>query len=591
MRASDFFRELYGREPGHVVLWRSDTRGSVWVDWSSESAGEQVEQYVRLAKSENFDAYFGVCLQGQRQAGRGTADGVSVVPGLWADVDFAEKPNPDGKARKVYPPRDVAMAVIGELPIKPTWVVHSGGGVHCYWLFDQPFEITDEPARERIARVVQGWQGMLKARLLKRGGYGLDSTHDFARVLRIPNTIHTRLGGREVTIESGGGERVAVETYEGWLEGSMPLAAVQRQNQNQASPVPLAARNVNPGVIGLVTADAEPPGVKLLNLLEASSDFARLWNGKIKRASPSEYDMSLANHAINAGWSDAEAAALLVAFARKNFPDHLSKLLRVSHGRQDYLELTIGKAHRHRDVVAGSEASDEAVDNLAVAVREAVKTGEEMDRSVVLQGVSAALGVEVVGFVQTGRREECYSLLIKQAGRTLEVPVGSSASIHSGPQKMLERIMAECGRYVPALKKLKKEWGSVVQALLAVREFHDIAELNLQDRVAAVVEEHLARRAGGVFAATAELKQMAVGHGDPFVEDGKLAVYGQALKKLAMEIDRGLTPAEVFMGLKSLGFKQQTQGVPETGSTRSYWVGAANGWTVATGPSRLSVVR
>ena len=587
MDASEFLASFYGDASGWLALWRSDTKGTYWLNVADGGWRASVDASVEATQvpGEEFDLYFCCALQRERTAGRGDAAGASVVPGVWADIDFGNKPNLSPAAvKKNYPPAEVAWSVIRSMPAAPTYVVSSGGGLHVYWLFDKPFVITSDADRERIAGILKGWQGMLRAKLLKAGGYGIDSTFDLPRVLRVPGSVHTKHPGRVVTVEEGDGSlRYSADTMEGWLTRGAPLLPVEG---GEVVPRPAVKPAPRPTVAG-VNADADPPGSRLYNLIEASPEFKKLWDGKTTKASPSEYDMSLANFAINAGWSDAEAASLLVAFCRRHNPSHMDKLLRVTNGDQDYLRLTIGKAHDRRETDATTAAAESAIDELAVEVREAVREGRDPDREVVLSKVSLSLGIQVVGFRQVGRREEVYSLLVNEGKLLREVVIGPAAAIHSTPQRLVERIMVELGRHIQVTPKLKKEWPAVVAGLVSIREFHELAEMELWSRVAVVIEEQLRRKSGGYYVDTIDQREAAVSEGLPYVEAGKLFVYGPSLRKIATEIDKGIASSDLFIGLKTLGFRQTT--VCYGATSRSYWSGSAKGFVVAQKPDTRPV--
>lgn len=580
MTPQEFFVALYGggKVSDWCVLWRADSKASTFIQNSGAFAS-----FAASSAAENFDAYFGVCLQGAKpEGGRGSIAGVSVVPGLWADIDFCDKPGlSDAAKKKNYPTKDAAWAALKAMPAKASLIVKTGGGIHAYWLFDQPFRIENDDERAKIGEVVKAWQGMLKAKLMKIGGFGLDSTFDLARVLRIPGSVHTKHEGVKVDVCEASLERYTLASVQGWLQHGVPVVPA---NAGQPAAPAVKKKPASAVLVVFATPESDPPGTKLVNLMEASPEFRQLWDGKTRRSSPSEYDMSLANYAINAGWTDQEAAALLVAFARKWNPAHIEKLLRVTGGVQDYLKLTIGKAHDRRLSDVAGQAADSAIDELAREVREAGREGRDPHRGVVLSKASQAFGVEVQGFRQTGRREEVYSLIVKQGGRPVEVIVGSAAAIHSSPVRLVERLMAECGRYIPVSKKLKSEWGCIVAGLISIREFHDLTELDLTSRVQTLIEEHLARKAGGFWVDSKETKTKLAQRGDPFIEKDQLFVCGPALKRLAGEIDRSIAGGDLYIGLRSSGFKQVTLTISGKNTSRSYWHGPAEGFSIAEAP-------
>ena len=589
MKPADFLRALFGDYvAGSWGLWCLQTKATTWTKLGDD---KNIAKFAAEAVAKNLDAYFPVCAMNPAKSGRGSEVDVVAMPGVWADVDFAGKPS-DGKpnAKQNYPTSEIADRAIANMPAAPTFRVTSGYGVHLYWLFDKPFLIASDADRARAKSLNQAWQGMFKAKLFKLGGYGLDSTHDLARVLRLPGTPHTK-AKRLVEVEPAADRpRYAFEAIEAFVEHGILLkpatsTATQATGSKKTKPAPAAATPAAPAVTTYATATSEPPAVKLSNLIAASPEFAKLWSGKESKASPSEYDMSLANYAINAGWTDQEAAALLVAFARERQPAHVEKLLRVTGGVQDYLKLTVGKAHDRRVTSAAVQANEQAIDVLAVEVRAAERENREVERHVVLENVSKFLGVQVVGFRQTGRREELYSLLLKQHGATVEVIIGNASSIHSSPQRMCERLMAEAGKFVPLSSKLKKEWGAIISGLIAIRDFHDVQEAELSDRVRTLIDEYLTRNHGGFHigkGADGEAsKAKRAMLGAPFILDDKLYCFGPALKKLAAEIDRGIAGADLYVGLKQSGFAQVNVQIPGRKTTRSYWVGSAEGYCIS----------
>lgn len=587
METVKFLDALYGDAAGLIALWRLDTKATSWIDRKAEPW--KIDEFVAAAKKKPFDAYFAVCLQKEVLKARNTNESAYIVPGFWSDIDFADKPkDADKKRTKIYPTAEAAEIVLKKMPVAPSLRVRTGGGIHVYWLFDQPFVIKNKEDNAYIADLVKRWHGLLTARLIKVGGYSIDSTFDLGRVLRLPGTPHTKHAGKLVEVNQPQAVgRYKLADLEAFIStGSLPgmttaatPAPAESKPKASAAPAPTATPPA-----AYATENSEPPSFKILNMMEAIPGFRKLWEGKETKPSPSEYDMSLANYAINAGWSDQEAAALLVAFSKRYHPGHLPKLLRVTGGVQDYLKLTIGKAHDKRQVDAKSEESNEAIEQLAIEVRAAEQAGRDPSRDLVLQSVGKALGVEVIGFRQTGRRDEVYSLVIKQGGAALEVVIGNAAAIHAAPDKLCQRLMAEAGRYVPITKKLRGEWGSIVASLISIREFYEVREAELSDRVRAIIEEHLSRNSGGFYVESIETRAKSVIASKPYIEDGKLHVAAPALKRLAGEIDRGIAGNDLFIGLRQLQFTQHTVQVPQRRTSRSYWIGTTDGFTIATPP-------
>ena len=76
---------------------------------------------------------------------------------------------------------DAAMAAVEALKPRPSVVVASGGGYHCYWLLAEPWVITSDADRERARQVLYTWVDFT-------GGDG--AAKDLARVLRVPGSLN-----------------------------------------------------------------------------------------------------------------------------------------------------------------------------------------------------------------------------------------------------------------------------------------------------------------------------------------------------------------------------------------------------------------
>jgi hypothetical protein len=65
---------------------------------------------------------------------------------------------------------------------RPSIIVNSGGGYHCYWLLDQPFGLTDDN-RQGVKELLYRWVDFVK---------GERESKDMARVLRVPYTRNVK---------------------------------------------------------------------------------------------------------------------------------------------------------------------------------------------------------------------------------------------------------------------------------------------------------------------------------------------------------------------------------------------------------------
>jgi hypothetical protein len=212
-----FFEKLYGgcESRGYLVLWtRNDRRSNFF---SLNQIKEAAQEAATLAAEK--DVYFAVGLQKTRpSSGRGSADTVTVIPGLWCDIDIKGP----GHGRSDLPETvddalELAHAIEG---FPPTLLVHSGGGIHAYWLFKEPWVIESKEEREKAQILVRSWEDTLRQHA-KEKGYHLDSTSDLARVLRVPFTFNHKDPENPVAVklleEASSGRRYNPSDFEPYL--------------------------------------------------------------------------------------------------------------------------------------------------------------------------------------------------------------------------------------------------------------------------------------------------------------------------------------------------------------------------------------
>src|SRR5579872_2618993 len=66
-------------------------------------------------------------------SGRGCVNDVVALPGIWCEIDYGKPEGP--------PDIETALVIAASLPLRPTLIVHTGHGIHCYWLFGEPMEL------------------------------------------------------------------------------------------------------------------------------------------------------------------------------------------------------------------------------------------------------------------------------------------------------------------------------------------------------------------------------------------------------------------------------------------------------------------
>lgn len=474
-----FFELLYGdcdlSAEASIALWSGRRHPTTWHTDVVSAANKAAEVTAER------DCYFGVCLQnteavrveaerrgrerglsgprlGRRVAhARGFQSTVSVVPGIWLDVDYGTA----GHDQERLPPdRTTAGSLIRALPHQPSVTVHTGGGYHAYWLFREPFVIEDENERMRVVSLVRGWNKLARE-LAANGGYSLDSTWDLARVLRPVGTLNHKHDGCEVTLARVvGGATYNPSDFDDFALSVDDLARAGQAGAETAGVVVLPN-----DVRAALVADADPPADKLMAMMELHSSFAQTWRRQREFPSQSEYDMALASMAAGAGWPPGEIVALLVAHRRAH-----GQPLKLD--RPDYYAMTICRVMQN---AARQEAEQEiaaAVEGGALPADEDEDLSDESDtqRAGLLRQVSTVLGVEINQVIHEvnslSRERDSWSIVLN--GR--EIHLGNVRNLLDS--HLFRGAVAEATHMtIPRMKNAR--WDPIATVLVAAAQIVD----------------------------------------------------------------------------------------------------------------------
>ncbi|MBK9944198.1 MAG: hypothetical protein IPP13_21570 [Kouleothrix sp.] len=127
---------------------------------------------ARIPQGVTAHIYFGVNPTNERGGSfkRVTNASVASLNCLFAEFDA-----------KDFDSMAATSAHVEALDPRPSIIVSSGGGLHAYWLLDEPYLI-DDGNRQKAVKLLYGW--------VKR--VGGDDVKDLARVLRVPGTRNVK---------------------------------------------------------------------------------------------------------------------------------------------------------------------------------------------------------------------------------------------------------------------------------------------------------------------------------------------------------------------------------------------------------------
>lgn len=324
--AKRFFDLLFPEIPDDqkILVWTTPGKKSVWCSTTDEAA--------RVAVSTpDQNVYFGCGLSPMDfgPSARCQAAHIAAVPGVWADVDIRH-----GVHQKSALPETAEEALeICPPDVKPSLVVHTGHGLHFYWLFEEVFSFDDAAERTWVERIVRRWQGFLRARAGIRG-WTIDHTHDLSRVLRVPGTMNVKEDGdpKPVTIFREGSRRYSPGDLDAILDDNGILKEFHSPAVKNAGVAGVSSFVLDPDV----TTDPE----KLQAYLEVSPKFKATWLRRrydMVDDSQSSYDLAIANFGLDNGLTEQEIVNLLIEHRRAGGKN--SKL------RPDYYRRTLDRAY------------------------------------------------------------------------------------------------------------------------------------------------------------------------------------------------------------------------------------------------------
>ena len=156
--------------PGHGYYCAAELSSNKKQHVFGESLDEFTPYIDKWVENEQ-DVYFVLATFADK--GKRTADNAEYLRALFIDMDGYESIAAAQDALNAFL-SDTGLSDLGS-----PWIVMSGGGLHCYWSFEEPVEVTQwKPVAENLKR------------LCKQRELSIDNTvtADAARVLRIPGT-------------------------------------------------------------------------------------------------------------------------------------------------------------------------------------------------------------------------------------------------------------------------------------------------------------------------------------------------------------------------------------------------------------------
>lgn len=435
-----------------LLFWSAPGKRSEWVQAVTDDTVAMLEAW-----GEKENVYLGCALRGHALGAtlRGERADCVAIPGLWLDIDYGtehKKPN-------LPPTEEDALALVREMGLAPSVVIHSGRGLQAWWLFREPWTFEDDADRDQAEGLTKAWCHTLRAKA-KAHGWDADQVGDLPRVMRLPGLWNRKGVPTRTRLLSLTDDRYNPDDFEPYLmQGSEPSQI--------DTPSMTWAIDLSP--------TAEPPADKFMLLSEVDQTFRLSWiHGRkdLQDQSESSYDLSLATRAFAAQWSAQEIVNLLIAHRRKHKAD--LKL------RKDYYERTLSKAISGRD----EETRKQLVEELKAG--KALPEQTEKDPAELFALLSDLLQAKITKLLKYHGEVGVYDMEIN--GQTVRI---GGIEVLTTQRLFRNKIADAAGVWFASQKG--PMWDNTVQLLLRVVEHVEVGqEATFLGALAGIIEGYLA---------------------------------------------------------------------------------------------------
>jgi len=443
-----FLEALFTGKPDdmYILLWTLPEKASHWF--------RDVEDAVEFAESlSDHDLYVGVGFSSKDHGRTRRCLSVEIagIVGLWADFDFRSEAH-----AKVALPTTVEEAMeLFPTQFPPTFLIHTGNGIHAWWLFREPLIFETGEERNRAANVVQRWQTLLRLNAAAHG-WAFDRLSDLARVLRVPGTRNCKdpRNSKPVSIHSQTDHRYNPSDFAEFLEGHRVPDAEEQERVNQAWKVKFADKPLS------ADPSATIPDDFLTRYMAADPRFESTWRRQredLKDQSQSGYDLALANFGFEEGLSEQQVVEMIIHHRRIHGQRPRTRL--------EYFQRTIAKAFKQSDHSAPTQLLEVQLEPPGQPSHHA-KPEPATARALLCEQISNAIGVRVLRIVKVDGQEPTYRLELEAA----KVGFGSVDKL-VGQQSFRMKIASAVDHFVP--RTTAKAWDRVAQMILSALTVED----------------------------------------------------------------------------------------------------------------------
>lgn len=327
MNPKDFLYELYSgnEENDFFYVWNKKNKKTFWT-YDIDAAAEFIDKIKNIPGN---DLYISVgigedpeknkrILQNSKEKCRFQENEITKLTGFYLDIDIFDK---DAHKSDNYPKNiDEACAIYKNTPFEPTFVIFSGNGLHCWWLFKEPWDFENSEERNKAKIMLKKFNKYFLDKAKEELGCKIDCLCDLNRLLRVPGTKNWKdvNNPKIVKIFQKSEQRYNPEDFDELLE-FVDLSSVDVLTGNNCLQTSIVNKEIKELILKLDFRNHNLSPLKFQKLKNKFGEkILKVWNKEVdkKLSSPSHYDMSLCNYGIRAGFSEQDLLSLMIKFRK-----------------------------------------------------------------------------------------------------------------------------------------------------------------------------------------------------------------------------------------------------------------------------------
>lgn len=240
--ATTFLNKLQALTSGYIILCEGKEKLQTFKKYAESCTPDSsVNTYYTVNPRHKLPVNGAGKLTGQ-----GTKDHIKEVIAFYADVEAGQ----DGhKKASFYATKEEALQAIRSFKYRPSFIIDSGHGYHCLWLFKEPYMLGEDVDLEYYEAMNRGIQKVLKA----------DTTADVTRILRVPGSFNVKDPAHPVKCEmvDSSGARYNLEDFEDYITPVLLDAAAVDFNLKLEA-VKTSRKNLSPRINKIIGEGVDP---------------------------------------------------------------------------------------------------------------------------------------------------------------------------------------------------------------------------------------------------------------------------------------------------------------------------------------------